>query len=188
MGMNQENSYENDVTVDKYNLHTELETLPTLIAKWRKKYSIAEGILDKLTSDIPIFKAEIKMEFEMAVAKIEADLRENWDQHCPDVRATEGAVQNKVKTLPEFAEAHKKSINENLKLSEELACAVEDKGTFYGACRALEAKETALTKLVKLYLSGYYERPKITNELEKEVQKATSDNLKSKLRTRRLTK
>ena len=51
MGMNQENGYENDVTVDKYNLHTELETLPTLIAKWRKKYSIAEGILDKLTSD-----------------------------------------------------------------------------------------------------------------------------------------
>ena len=178
-----QSTYEKDCEVDKYSLHTELETLPGLIAKWRKKYSMADGVLEKIYADMPILKAELKTEYEISLAKIEFYLRENWTQYCPDVKMTEGSVINKLKTLPEYEEANKKYIVENLKLSEELACAVEDKGVLYGACRALESKETVLTKLVKLYLSGYYDsQNKVSTGLEKEVQKTTSENIRRSLK------
>src|SRR4030066_2352260 len=182
-------SYEKDCEVDKYNLHTELEILPGLIAKWRKKYAMADGVLEKIYADMPILKAELKTEYEISLAKIEFDLRENWTQYCPDVKLTEGSVSNKLKMSPKYEEANKKYIAENLKLSEELACAVEDKGVLYGACRALESKETSLTKLVKLYLSGYYDsQNKVSTGLEKEVQKTTSENIRRNLKIKRTVK
>ena len=185
--------FEEDAGIDMYSLHTELARNPKLIADWRKAYGRAKGEEALIVERNPILKADAKADFERQVAELEMDLRENWDNYFDRDAApkqTDKSIAAKLQTLPEYIKARSIYTNKVAELAQQIADAVEAKETLYGACRAMEGKETSLVELVKLYMNGYYgsREPKVPKEFIEESEREVSTGIRKALKSKRMKK
>ena len=139
-------SYEEDVSIDKFNLDAEWVRQSSLYLKYGEKHAEARAVVDKLKKQLRIIQAEKALEirkdpesfgFQKVTDKIVADLVDSSDEV--------------------------KSINKQLyqaKHNEEMLSA---------SVSAMEQKKKALENLVSLYLTGYFSKPNAN--LDKQIDK-----------------
>lgn len=156
--------YQQDLTIDKNALDYEWQRQPNLFQKYAEEAANANWERDQAKENIEIVKAGIHKE-----------VSEN-----PNVFGIEKVTVDAVKSAVTSHEKVKKAVKKFLRLKYEAEILMSAK-------QAFEHKKTALEHMAKLYLSGYWSSPRISNESKEEVRKEkTSGIAKSLNKNKRL--
>lgn len=157
--------YVKDLEIDKNALDWEWQRQSGLFLKYAEEAANANWLRDQAKENIEVIKSEVYKEV------LE-------DPETFGVSKTTGdAIKAAIATDPRVQE-----VTQNyLKLKNEAEI-------FNSAKQAFEHKKSALEHLAKLYLSGYWSSPRITEDAKKEVVKEKSNVVRKKLNTNKRLK
>lgn len=126
--------YEEDLKVDKYNLHTQWEDQPILYAKWAEKHVYAIRVRDRIKEDLDILTAELDLEIRTV----------GMDGVEPK-KITETAIKGAIL----LDKGHKE-------LVQKLNDANHDAEILAVAKTAFYHRKAALSGLTELFVTNYY--------------------------------
>jgi len=154
--------YQEDLEIDKYNLHEQWEIQPSLYIKWAEKSAEAMYERDKAKEQLDLISAEV--EFEIRNNPLNYGLKE---------KPTESAIKSKIIIDEKYIKS-----NENYLLSKKNAAIIS------GVLVALEHKKKALEAEVSLWLGGYYSEIKVPQEMHKQIKQVNDNKIVKKLKKR----
>lgn len=142
-----ETTFEEDITIDKYNLDVECERQPTLYEKWSRKWAIANGRME-----------QIKAKRDLVEARLDSDVRFAPESFGITGRVTEQAIKVAIKQHADYIE-----VNSELQEASLLT------NVLTGAKWAMEHKKEMIDGLIRLYGSQYFAKPTITQQIAQEA-------------------
>ena len=152
-----------DLDIDKNALDFECIEQPKRFLKWARILSDAIKQRDWAKRRTSIKRSEISV-----------DIRSNPNKYGLD-KATEGSVAATLETLPEISQVENDHIDAQRAVN-----------ILTSAKEAFEQRKSMVEKLIPLYLSGYWSRPKEPNEsvgkMADEGTKELKTNLNLKMR------
>jgi hypothetical protein len=137
-----QNSFENDLQIDKFSLDDEWLNQSILYYTWSKNQADAVAERDKA-----------KQQLELTKSQLDVNIRSFPDRYKIE-KVTEAAVQNTIIADSSYQEA----------LSE-YQTAVYNVNVLSGGLEALNHKKYALENLTKLFLSGYWTEARVQNNI-----------------------
>jgi len=164
--LNEINEFENDRSIDKFELDEEWKKQPDLYFKWADLFAKASLLVDK-----------IKDALEVRKAQIDKAVRANPKDFGIE-KVTNEAINNIVILDDEYR-----------KLSQELIQAKYEESVLGAVVKTMEHKKQALENIVKLFLNNYYAEPAIeavkkAEEKREEIQRRKLNERGVKLRQR----
>jgi hypothetical protein len=142
--------YKEDLRIDKFGLDIEAEQQPSLYMEWAEHSANAIFARDKA-----------KERLEFIIADLDAEIRINWDIHCPNQKLTESGVSSWIKRQSLFQET-----------SAALHEATRQMNILLGAKEAFNHRKDSLKILKELSIAGYYSKPTVSTESAYKAGKA----------------
>jgi hypothetical protein len=146
--MNQLTEFEKDLEIDKFSLDAECLDQPRKFMKWSADY--ADSLAERDRAD---------QKLEVTKAQVEQEVRKNPELYGLD-KVTEASIKAAVTISREVDVAF-----------EEWVEAKHRVGIMMAAREALEQRKNMLENLVKLFLSGYWSDPKVSDGVKREMNK-----------------
>lgn len=136
-----EDSFKDDLIVDKYNLHLEWEKQPSLYMKWAELHANALQDQDRA-----------KEQLDLVRANVDSKIRKNPDEYGLE-KVTESAISACIPKQEEYQVAQSALIE-----------AKRNVAVLAGAKEAMAHKKKAIEMLTQLVIFGYYSDPKIPKD------------------------
>lgn len=150
-------NFEKDLSIDKFKLDEECLSHSTLYFRYAEASIVAKSEVSKADDNLKLITAEQNI----AIRKAYND---------NGVKFTESVIASEL-------EKDKKVLN----AKEQLRTAQEIYAKLQVAVSAMDMRKSELDNLVRLYCSGYFSVPTVTNEVKKTVNEQTSKSLRKKL-------
>ena len=155
------NTYNDDISIDEYNLDREWEMQASLYTKWANAHADAIAEKDK-----------VKLRLELLYAKIDKKVRSDPERHGIDDRVTETAVKSAILSKIKYKNMSLKYVD-----------AVRLVNRMQAAKEGMHHKRKALESLTQLFLAGYYAPRRMPDAAKRksdaDLERAVSDNLKN---------
>ena len=157
--LNEEIDYENDLALDQHGLDFEWLRQASLYLKYSRLYA-----------DVTSYRDEAKEKLQKVDATIDLEIRNDWSGFGFETKPTEPAIKATILQDSRHLNAADDLINTSRNL-------IILKGTM----TALDHKKAALENLSKLYLSGYWADPRITQDAQDNYSTNIQDEHRSHL-------
>jgi hypothetical protein len=157
--------FEQDASLDKYNLDTDWEEQPKLFKKWSDRWAYAQA-----ASDLSKEAVEQKM------SELDAEIRDplTWGEFFPDKKMTEAGIINWIKGNEEYQQAVRDRIE-----AQKIA------NLRKGDMMAMSQKKDAIEGLTQLHGQQYFSKPYIPQAVKEESETQTREALTTQLNTTR---
>ncbi len=157
-------SYKDDVKIDLYKLHFELQRQSGLYMKWAERH--ADALLER---------DRVKERLDLMRSELDAEIRRNPTEFSfpENKKPTEAAITATIIKDTEFS-----------KESDTLIEANRNVNIVAGAKEAMNHRKKGLENLVQLWIAGYFSDPSIPKNLEGGSTEEIKQQLKKKLKGR----
>ena len=153
-------NYESDIRIDQDALDVEWLEQPRMVFVYSKNLAFRKRLLEKVTQEIALVKAEIDKE-----------VRQSPELFNVNVKLTETVVNNTIIQQKKYVDIY----NEYVEAKYEVNIA-------QAAVNAMEHRKSALENLVRLFGQQYFAGPTIPRDLSKEwEQKQRQKNVDKKV-------
>ena len=166
-----ERIYSEDEMLDKYSLDEEFEKMVTLYKYWGDKYAEARANRVRTDEILKLEKSDAKAELEEEIAKIDLDIRTNFEEYDFDKKPTENAIRATIFGTKRYLKAKEKFNQKVREAIDKMAEAVREKESYYAAREGMKIKSQSLSELRKLVLANYYSRKPIEIESKGKKQR-----------------
>ena len=180
-----ETAFEDDASIDIDDLKGEIVRQPNLYYKWSKKYASAKAGSFKASEILKLVKSEEKAFLEEVRAKLDSQVRSDWDVLGFDKKPTEAAISSWIVTQQAYIDQLKIKNDTIMEAVEDVASAIEDEETYDGAKLAMGNKKVSLQDLVSLRVTEFYSEPKVPSTYRQIAeQEADVEELNTELNER----
>jgi len=152
--------YKSDLTINKHQLDEELVIQPELYMKYAEQHADALMDRDRSKENLDVLRAEI-----------DSEIRGNWEAFGFDKKPTENAIAGTITKDEKYREASSELIEKN-----------RDSNILASAKEAMNHKKSALSKLVELYLAGYYAEVPMPKDKKEDIVDKKITNQKKTVR------
>jgi len=139
-----DDSYKDDLKIDKTKLDVEWEFQSLLFMKWAEAHAQAIFERDKVKEQLDFVRSEI-----------DENIRVDFESYGFDKKPTEAAISAKIIMTAKYKVMYEK-----------LAEANKNVNILAGAREAMNHKKKALENITQLWTMGYFSDPKIPNKIK----------------------
>jgi hypothetical protein len=168
-----------DLEIDRYYLDDICETHASIFQRWAEKHAEAQQVRDNVKSQTALEKADASDMLHRERASLDLSIRADPKRFNLE-KLTENSIESTILIHPAYISVQQKVMEAKKQAEEKLANAEYEVEILRVARDALEHRKTMIENLVKLYVAGFWAKPKQPRQvIEAKLEKSTIEAGKS---------